>query len=47
MNFTPIVAIHLTSALAATAIGPFALWARRGRSQHPRLHRASAMPGSR
>ena len=40
MNFTPIVAIHVASALSATAIGPFALWARRGRTQHPRLHRA-------
>ncbi len=40
MNFSPIVAIHVASALSATAIGPFALWARRGRTQHPRLHRA-------
>ena len=40
MNLTPIVAIHLASALSATVIGPFALWAHKGRAQHPRLHRA-------
>lgn len=40
MQLTPIVAVHMTAALAATAIGPFALWARLGRQQHPKLHRA-------
>jgi uncharacterized membrane protein len=40
MNMTPVIAIHLSAALAATAVGPLALWARRGRTQHPRLHRA-------
>lgn len=40
MNLTPAIAIHLGAALAATAIGPLALWARRGRTQRPRLHRA-------
>jgi uncharacterized membrane protein len=37
---TPIIAVHLTAALGAVAIGPVALWARLGRSQRPRLHRA-------
>lgn len=40
MQLTPIIAIHITAALAATAIGPVALWARRGTTQRPRLHRA-------
>lgn len=40
MNLTPAIAIHLSAALAATAVGPLALWARRGRAQYPRLHRA-------
>ena len=47
MQMTPLIAVHMTAALAATATGPIALWARRGRTQRPRLHRASAMPGSR
>jgi uncharacterized membrane protein len=47
MQLTPIIAIHLTAALAALALGPVALWARRGHaarnstSQRPRLHRAA------
>lgn len=40
MQLTPVIAIHLAAALAATAIGPIALWARKGRTQRPRLHRA-------
>ena len=40
MTLSPLVAIHMTAALAALAIGPLALWARRGRQQRPRLHRA-------
>lgn len=36
----PAVAIHLASALCALVLGPLALWARRGRFPHPRLHRA-------
>ncbi len=40
MTLTPVIAIHLSAALAATLIGPLALWARRGRAQRPRLHRA-------
>ena len=38
---TPIIAIHAAAALAALAIGPVALWARRGATQRPRLHRAA------
>jgi len=39
MNLTPAIAIHLSAALAATVLGPLALWARRGRTPRPRLHR--------
>jgi uncharacterized membrane protein len=44
---SPVIAVHLTAALAAVVIGPVALWARRGHAQpqlsrqHPRLHRAA------
>jgi len=48
MQMTPVIAIHLSAALAALAIGPVALWARRGHDKpipgvrpHPRLHRAA------
>lgn len=41
MQLTPVIAIHLAAALAATAIGPLALWARQGATQRPRLHRAT------
>ena len=48
MQMTPVIAIHLSAALAAVAIGPVALWARRGHGsahagakQRPRLHRAA------
>jgi uncharacterized membrane protein len=40
MQLTPIVAIHMTAALGALGTGPVALWARRSRVQHPKLHRA-------
>lgn len=40
-ELTPVIAIHASAALAATAIGPVALWARRAGAQHPRLHRAT------
>lgn len=39
-QITPLVAIHLTAALGAVATGPVALWARKGATQRPRLHRA-------
>lgn len=38
---SPVIAIHLAAAVAATAIGPIALWARLGSEKRPRLHRAS------
>ncbi|PJI98547.1 putative membrane protein [Acidovorax sp. 69] len=41
MQLTPVIAIHLAAALAAVTIGPIALWARQGRAQRPRLHRAA------
>lgn len=40
MQLTPVIAIHMSAALAAVALGPVALWARRGATQRPRLHRA-------
>ena len=40
MQLTPLIAIHLTAALGALATGPVALWARKGRLQRPKLHRA-------
>jgi uncharacterized membrane protein len=40
MFLTPLVAIHMTCALIAVAVGPVALWARLGRRQHPIVHRA-------
>jgi uncharacterized membrane protein len=40
MQLTPLIAVHMTAAIAAIATGPVALWARKGRLQRPRLHRA-------
>ena len=40
MQLTPLIAVHMTAATAAVVTGPVALWARRGRTQHPKLHRA-------
>jgi uncharacterized membrane protein len=40
MQLTPLIAVHMTAALGALVTGPVALWARKGRAQHPRLHRA-------
>lgn len=40
MQLTPTVAIHMTAALGAIAVGPVALWARKGAVQRPKLHRA-------
>ena len=39
-TLSPVIAIHLTSALAGLVLGPVALWARKGAIQRPRLHRA-------
>ncbi len=41
MPLTPLIAIHMSAALAAIAIGPLALWARLGTTPRPRLHRAA------
>jgi uncharacterized membrane protein len=40
MQLTPLIAVHMTAALTAIAIGPIALWARKGATQRPKLHRA-------
>jgi len=40
MQLTPTIAIHMSSALCALAIGPVALWARKGAVQRPVIHRA-------
>ena len=40
MNLTPAIAIHMTAAIAAVVLGPIALWARKGATQRPRVHRA-------
>ena len=40
MQFTPLIAVHMTAALGAVALGPVALWARKGATQRPKLHRA-------
>ena len=40
MQLTPLIAIHMSAAVGAVATGPVALWARKGRTQRPRLHRA-------
>jgi uncharacterized membrane protein len=39
-ELTPLLAVHITAALSAVALGPFALWARLGMRQRPKLHRA-------
>lgn len=43
MTLTPTIAVHLTAALGALVLGPWVLWARLGRTQHPRLHRTLGM----
>jgi uncharacterized membrane protein len=40
MQMTPLIATHMTAALLAVATGPVALWARHGKTQQPKLHRA-------
>ena len=40
MQLTPVIAIHVSAALAAVALGPFAIWARKTRLARPKLHRA-------
>jgi uncharacterized membrane protein len=40
MPLTPLIAVHMSAAITAVLLGPFALWARLGRTTRPRLHRA-------
>ncbi|PUE07263.1 hypothetical protein B9Z51_13515 [Limnohabitans sp. T6-5] len=40
MQLTPLIAVHMSAAITAVVLGPFALWARLGRTTRPRLHRA-------
>ena len=40
MQLTPLIAVHMTAAIGAVILGPFALWARMGSVQRPWLHRA-------
>lgn len=40
MQLTPLIAVHMSAAIGAVITGPLALWARKGRAQRPRLHRA-------
>jgi len=40
MPLSPLIAIHMTFALSAVALGPFALWARLGSVVRPHWHRA-------
>ncbi len=40
MSFSPLIAVHMTAAISATLIGPFAMWARLGMTKRPKLHRA-------
>lgn len=40
MQLTPLIAVHMSAALGAVVTGPIALWARKGATQRPRLHRA-------
>ncbi len=41
MDMSPLIAVHLTAALGAVAVGPVALWARKAGAHRPRLHRAA------
>jgi uncharacterized membrane protein len=40
MQLTPTIAIHMSLALTAVAIGPWVLWTRMGSITRPQLHRA-------
>lgn len=39
MQLTPVIAVHMTTALLAVLIGPVVLWARLGKKIQPWLHR--------
>jgi uncharacterized membrane protein len=40
LQLTPTIAVHMSLALSAVAIGPWVLWARMGTITRPQLHRA-------
>lgn len=40
MSLTPVIAVHASAAVGALVTGPVALWARKGATQRPTLHRA-------
>lgn len=40
MSMSPLIAVHMSAAVTATVIGPFAMWARLGMKTRPKLHRA-------
>lgn len=40
MQMSPTIAVHMTAAIGALALGPIVLWARQGRTKRPTLHRA-------
>ena len=39
-QLTPLIAVHATAAILAVLTGPVAIWARKGQTLRPRLHRA-------
>ena len=39
-RMTPLIAIHMTAAISAIVVCPFAMWARLGMKNRPKLHRA-------
>ena len=39
MQLTPLIAFHMSAAIAATVVGALTLWARRSGSPRPMLHR--------
>jgi len=41
LTFPPVIAIHVSAALAALVLGPFAIWARKGSVVRPSLHRSA------
>ena len=40
MQMSPLIAVHMSAALGAVALGPVAIWARKGTVLRPRMHRA-------
>jgi uncharacterized membrane protein len=40
MPLTPAISVHITVAIAAVLLGPFAIWARKSNIVRPKLHRA-------